>query len=579
MRILSQSIIKTQVSIFLSCVLFFLSYDSSADHFVGGDMTYECLEQTTDSISINITLNIYKDLNISPDLNFLPETHITIFLGNDLPYQQIAVLPVRLDTIKATQSIDYPCIILPKRNVEQGTYQAKITLAIANESYLFVHQACCRSELISNIDNPRYTESTYLIELNPKAQQLCNQPPVYQDLPFLDVCAGEDIIIEQDITELDGDSLVFELCSPLAGKNNDSPSFCLSSITDACPPPYHDVLYISGYNAQQPLGQNSIFQLDSSTGLLSIYPTIQGSFAVGICIKEYRDDVLLSITRRDFQINVNFCTPLLSASILSDEIGPNGEFIINKCNANSINLENTSTSLAPPIMYQWNFDGIDSLNSFFDWNPTFVFQDAGSYHGEMIISTENGLCTDTAFILIHNSHIIADYTFSPLKLSNLNPTIHLSDNSIGADSYEWTVYESTFFNKNILNYTFPDTGYYDISLVASNLFGCSDSLTKTIYVQPENTYFLPNAFTPNYDGKNDVFSGKGILVGMKDFSFKVWNRWGENVFSSTSPTFEWNGKKHNHGHPLPIGIYVYTLYFIKANQEIYQSTGQIMLSR
>ena len=91
------------------------------------------------------------------------------------------------------------------------------------------------------------------------------------------------------------------------------------------------------------------------------------------------------------------------------------------------------------------------------------------------------------------------------------------------------------------SYTFQDTGQYPVRLVVTNNIGCKDSLTLLVDVEPIVTYFLPNAFTPNNDGKNDEFIGKGQFYGIKDFKFKIWNRWGELIFETNNPEEGWNG--------------------------------------
>jgi gliding motility-associated-like protein len=74
---------------------------------------------------------------------------------------------------------------------------------------------------------------------------------------------------------------------------------------------------------------------------------------------------------------------------------------------------------------------------------------------------------------------------------------------------------------------------------------------------------MPNVFTPNNDGLNDIFIGKGIgLNSLKSFSFKILNRWGEIIFESQQPNVGWNGQKQNIGEDLPQGTYVYVVQYI-----------------
>ncbi len=69
-----------------------------------------------------------------------------------------------------------------------------------------------------------------------------------------------------------------------------------------------------------------------------------------------------------------------------------------------------------------------------------------------------------------------------------------------------------------------------MSLIARDQYGCMDTVTKTIEVYPGSTLFMPNAFTPNGDGINDFFIGKGHLDGITKFQIAIYNRWGGTDF-------------------------------------------------
>ena len=77
-----------------------------------------------------------------------------------------------------------------------------------------------------------------------------------------------------------------------------------------------------------------------------------------------------------------------------------------------------------------------------------------------------------------------------------------------------------------------------VTLIATNAFGCVDTLTKDVYVQEQ--IIVPNVFTPNGDGNNDVFH---IVAGsMKVFDVQIFNRWGQKIFETNSPNIDWTGR-------------------------------------
>jgi gliding motility-associated-like protein len=67
---------------------------------------------------------------------------------------------------------------------------------------------------------------------------------------------------------------------------------------------------------------------------------------------------------------------------------------------------------------------------------------------------------------------------------------------------------------------------------------------------------IPNAFTPNNDGQNDIFKIRNI-TDERLIDFKVFNRWGTILFRSTDPNVGWDGT--NKGQPQPMGVYGYVI--------------------
>ena len=74
-------------------------------------------------------------------------------------------------------------------------------------------------------------------------------------------------------------------------------------------------------------------------------------------------------------------------------------------------------------------------------------------------------------------------------------------------------------------------------------------------VAPEISIFVPNTFTPNSDGLNDLFGPKGEGIGWIDM--QIFDRWGNLIFHTNNPKQGWNGKYHKED--APIGAYVYKI--------------------
>lgn len=107
---------------------------------------------------------------------------------------------------------------------------------------------------------------------------------------------------------------------------------------------------------------------------------------------------------------------------------------------------------------------------------------------------------------------------------------------------------------------------------------CQLSDTFYLGVKRCNRFYVPNAFTPDGDGKNDDFGPEGIFGGLERFEVYIFDRNGRLIFESTDPTKRWDGKMPN-GEPGPEAVYAYRMYIKEAYSDEYQMTGTVTLLR
>jgi len=107
------------------------------------------------------------------------------------------------------------------------------------------------------------------------------------------------------------------------------------------------------------------------------------------------------------------------------------------------------------------------------------------------------------------------------------------------------------------NHTYLQPGPYEITLTAIDQKGCIDSISKWITIAPERYIYLPNSFTPDADGLNDFFFGR--FIGLMGARFYIFNRWGEEIFSSEQLNFVWDGTYE--GVPVQDGTYTWYLIY------------------
>ncbi|MGN6617021.1 MAG: gliding motility-associated C-terminal domain-containing protein, partial [Ilyomonas sp.] len=124
----------------------------------------------------------------------------------------------------------------------------------------------------------------------------------------------------------------------------------------------------------------------------------------------------------------------------------------------------------------------------------------------------------------------------------------------------------------------PSTITYTANVV--NAGGCtaSDQITIKVLCNGSNV-FVPNTFSPNNDGMNDVFYPRGVGP-VRVRGFRIFNRWGallfeRNNFDLNDPSTGWKGDYK--GKPVDAGVYVYVLELICDNQTIFPMKGNVTL--
>ena len=104
------------------------------------------------------------------------------------------------------------------------------------------------------------------------------------------------------------------------------------------------------------MGGDPQVAIDPATGMISGIPNTLGQFVVGVCVEEYRNGVLLSTVKRDFQFNVESCEPTVFAQIQNDEVVNGNQFVVNSCGNNSITFIDQSFDQNFINTYNWSFE-------------------------------------------------------------------------------------------------------------------------------------------------------------------------------------------------------------------------------
>lgn len=235
-------------------------------------------------------------------------------------------------------------------------------------------------------------------------------------------------------------------------------------------------------------------------------------------------------------------------------------------------------------MLQWNLGNGDTSSI---KNPAICYTSEGRYSVSLIATSDKG-CKDT---LTRNNYITvyplptADFTFSPQPATVQNMNILFSDNSSGDISqWNWVFYDNdsntikgfsdhqnpsfdfSTDQSNSFVFFLEDTGKYLVQLIVTTINGCRDTMSKNIFFDGVFLLNVPNAFTPNGDGKNDFFFPSGIgMDPFRNFNFFIFNRWGEFIFESHNLDQPWDGTVN--GQTAQQDVYVWIL-------EVQEATSQ-----
>jgi gliding motility-associated-like protein len=124
-------------------------------------------------------------------------------------------------------------------------------------------------------------------------------------------------------------------------------------------------------------------------------------------------------------------------------------------------------------------------------------------------------------------------------------------------------------------HTYSAYGDYEIFLVAGNAFGCYDTTSLPIHVSADELLYIPNAITPNGDGKNDWFMPFGAGWSIDNYEMRIYNRWGQLLFVTTNINKPWYGETLNTGEKVPTGVYVWKVWYVDLDGKLQKMIGRV----
>ncbi|MBX7093075.1 MAG: PKD domain-containing protein [Flavobacteriales bacterium] len=257
-----------------------------------------------------------------------------------------------------------------------------------------------------------------------------------------------------------------------------------------------------------------------------------------------------------------------------------------------------NTDIGVNFDYDFQCDGVVDYSGTSP-NTTFTYPNPGTYDVCVTVTSALGCVTtvsQTEMVDVYPVPV-ADFSTTPGTTTILSPTITFGDLSTGTPvTYQWdfgdgftltgapgvNVPANTHNGLTIGTFddpihTYADTGTFDVTLFITNQYGCTDVITYQVTVEGDYILFTPNTFTPNGDGKNDVFIPVGIGISMDEYEMLVFNRWGELIFETHNPNTGWDGT--HKGEPAKQDVYVWKVKAFDHRGVQHDYIGHITLLR
>ncbi len=245
------------------------------------------------------------------------------------------------------------------------------------------------------------------------------------------------------------------------------------------------------------------------------------------------------------------------------------------CPPMKVQFMDLSSNVIQGATYEWSL-GNGQVSS--QQHPWFEYTRSGVYSIQLVISNQYG-CADTlkktAYINIYPVPN-AQMSVHPDRVSMLDPTVKFYDRTQGIPAgWLWDFGDLSYSQLQNTIHTYQDTGVYLATLYVTNDFGCKDTVSSEIIVYPDNTLYFPSAFSPNADNHNDFFDIKGTNI--TDFQINIYNRWGIEVFQSSSLSQSWDGRYD--GKDCPPDVYIVRVKYRDALGGPHSYYGHVLLMK
>lgn len=351
---------------FFLCIALFLvgASTTKATHIVGAELWYECVDPI--NFEYEVHLRMFRDC-LTGEAPYDDEISLFVFESSNGALNRIVEIPRPFLTPELDPDGWTICTGRPyDLCIEEGLYTTRITLPPRPGGYDLGWARCCRNANITNLFNPLAQGVSFSAHIPGTEVPGCNNMATYNNTLPVFICVNETFLFDHSATDIDGDSLVYQLSNPNNGLNfqglgasnmqggNNPPVVNQSNLMG--PPPYQTVSYAGGgFNPQNPFGPNTA-TIDPATGWLTFTPPQIGVYVVAISVIEYRNGVAIAENKIDFQIHAIPCLPMNDPPVISHDFGTqpssNDTIFVDALDTTCYTVTVTDTNLTDSLLAQ-----------------------------------------------------------------------------------------------------------------------------------------------------------------------------------------------------------------------------------
>ena len=279
--------------------------------------------------------------------------------------------------------------------------------------------------------------------------------------------------------------------------------------------------------------------------------------------------------------SANGCTGSASVTVIVTPVLPEVNFFgapVSGCEPLIVQFYDSTFKAAPGATWLWDFGNGTTSNM---KNPQAYYPEHGTYNVSLTVSNPGGYgmtMTAEAYVTVYPLPVAIMTVLPNREVFLMDNPIGFFDQSFGNPvKWSWSFGDGDTSDQASVYHNYSDTGVFNVSMFVANEFGCKDSAFTTVVVRPEMHIFIPSAFTPNNDGRNDVFAIQSVGILDGSYRIRIFDRWGEEIFFSNDPANSWDGTWK--GKPAVLGSYVYIIEYTDIESHDHTAKGTVTIYR